>query len=223
MSAPRHEAFTLLELLVVVGLVAFLAGVFGLTFHNGNPASALQSAQGTVASLLAAARGEAALRQTRAMLVVDADAAGVHFLRGIHLAVESSPNSGQWQITGVGAVLPPGICVVPGTGALDGVTFAAAGSASGIWPVRRRSSLELAPAGRLAAGSENPAGKYLTMTAPLTALGNAGTGGGDKLVLAAARRTSTGVTFDQPELVRGVALSSYGMAILINDGPDFDF
>ena len=43
------------------------------------------------------------------------------------------------------------------------------------------------------------------------------------LVLAAARPTATGVVFDHPERVRGVVLSAYGVAVLVNDGPGFDF
>jgi hypothetical protein len=61
------------------------------------------------------------------------------------------------------------------------------------------------------------------MSALLAEPGPAGPGAGDKLVLSAARRTATGVNFDRPELLRGVVLSSYGVAIFINDAPGFDF
>lgn len=223
MPARTHHAFTLIELLTVIGIMALMATVLGLALREGSPAVALQSAQGTVASLLAAARGRAALSQNRSMLVVDADPAADSFLRGVHIAVETAPNSGQWLLTGDGTVLPRGIFVVPGSADMSGATFAASDGSTTPWPVERRSSLEMAPAGCVTPAAENPSGLYLGMTAPLTALGAAGTGGGDKLVLAAARRTAAGVIFDQPELVRGVALSSYGVAILVNDGPGFDF
>jgi len=223
MTAQRHPAFTLIELLVVIGLVAILAGALGLGLREANPSLALQSGQATVASLLAAARGQAALRQNRAILVVDADPAAENFLRGLHIAVESAPHSGRWRITGPGAVLPPGIYLVPGNAAFDGVTFTADGTPGNRWPAQRRSSLELAPPGDIAPSADNPAGMYLSMTVPLAEAGAPGSGAGDKLVLSAARRTATGVSFDRPEWVRGVALSSYGVAIFINDAPDFDF
>jgi prepilin-type N-terminal cleavage/methylation domain-containing protein len=223
MKAPRHPAFTLIELLVVIGLVALLAGALGLALREANPSLALQSAQASVASLLAAARGQAALQQNRTMLVVDADPAAGSFLRGLHLAVESAPHSGRWRITGPGAVLPPGIYVVPEKATFDGVMFTSVGNPGVPWPAQRCSSLGLAPPGRIAPSADNPAGKYLGMSALLAEPGPAGPGAGDKLVLSAARRTATGVNFDRPELLRGVVLSSYGVAIFINDAPGFDF
>jgi prepilin-type N-terminal cleavage/methylation domain-containing protein len=223
MPPRRHHAFTLIEMLAVIGIMALMAGVLGLALREGNPAVALASAQGTVAGLLAAARDQAVLSQNRAMLVVDADPADERFLRGIHVAVETERDSGQWRITGDDALLPSGIFFVPGTEGVSGATFAPGDGSAGAWPVGRRSSVEVAPPGRILPSAENQSGKYLGMTAPLAASDAAGAVGGGKLVLAAARRTSAGVIFDRPELVRGVALSSYGMAILINDGPGFDF
>jgi prepilin-type N-terminal cleavage/methylation domain-containing protein len=223
MPFRRHNAFTLIELLVVIGLMALLAGTLGLALRETSPSLALQSAQATVASFLAGARGEAALRQNRAMLVVDADRASERFLRGVSIAVESAPDSGHWRITGADAVLPQGIYVVPRDATLDGVAFAADGDTGSSWRAQRRSSLELARAGSIAPSAVNPAGRYLCMTAPLTPLGTASSGGGDKLVLATARRSSEGVRFDRPELLRGIALSSYGVALLINDATGFDF
>lgn len=218
----RH-AFTLIEVLTVIGIVALVAGVFGLAVRDGGPTVALQSAQGTVASLVTAARGQAALSQNRTMLVVNADPADDRFLRDIFVAIESAPNSGQWQIAADGALLPTGICVVPGTGNLAGAVFAADGDTARVWPVGRHSSLEMMPAGSILSAAENQSGQYLGMTSPFAAQGTPVTGGGDKLVLAPVRRTPTGVIFDHPELVRGVVLSAYGVAILVNDGPGLDF
>jgi prepilin-type N-terminal cleavage/methylation domain-containing protein len=223
MGAQHQSAYTLIELLVVIGLMALLAGALGLGLREANPSLALQSAQATVASLLAAARGQAALQQSRTVLVVDADPANGNFLRGLHIAIESAPHSDRWRITGPSAVLPPGIYVVPGIAALEGVTFSSAGTPGGRWPAQRCSTLELAAPGRIESSADNPEGKYLNMTAALA--GPDGTSGvaNDKLVLSAARRTATGLHFDRPEMLRGVVLSSYGVAIFINDAPGFDF
>ena len=214
------HAFTLIELLTVLGLIGLMTGVMGLAWRDGSPGIALESAQGTVVSLLAAARGQAVLHQNRAMLVVDADPAQELFLRGIHIAIETAPGSGRWWITGDGTVLPRGIYFVPGSGGVSGATLEAAPSG---WPDTRRSSTELLPGESIAPAPENPGGKYLGLVTPLTASGLPGAGGGDKLVLAIARRTTTGVIFAHPEQVRGVAVSAYGVAILINEGIGFDF
>lgn len=219
--SPR--AFTLIELLAVMSIMTLMAGICGLALQEGSPAVALQSAQGTVASLLAAARGQAAVNQNRSMLAVVADPANEHFLRSITIVVETAPNSGRWWIAGATTLLPRGIYFVPGTTDLPGAEFDGSAVPAGEWPVTRLSSLGVVPDGSITPPPEYPAGRYLGMVTPLTLSGLAGAGGGDKLVLASARRTSAGVIFDQPERVGGVALSCYGVAILISDAAGFDF
>lgn len=223
MHAPRHSAFTLVELLVVLGIMALMAGGLGLALQDGSPAVALESAQGTVASLVTAARGQAALSQRRTRLVVNADPADERFLRGILVAVESAPNSGQWRVAADGALLPRGIYVVPGSAGLAGTVFNAGAGTAGGWPDGRRSSLVMVPPESILPAPGNGTGIYLGMTSLLTGQGTTDSSGGGKLVLAAARLTSGGVNFEHPERVRGIVLSSYGVAILINDGPGFDF
>ncbi len=222
-TARSQPAFTLIELLTVMSTMTVLVGICGLALQEGSPAVALQSAQGTVASLLAAARGQAELNQNRAMLVVVADPANEHFLRSISIVVETAPNSGRWWIASEATLLPRGIYIVPGTADLSGAVFGGRDAPAGVWPATRLSSLEVVPDVSITPPPEYPAGRYLGMVKPLTAPGLAGGGGGDKLVLASARRTTAGVIFDQPERVGGVALSSYGVAILISDAAGFDF
>jgi len=222
MPLRMPRAFTLIELLVVIGITMLMAGVLGQTMRDGSPSAALQSGQGTVAGLLAAARLLAASNQTRVMLVVDADPAGDDFLRGVHVAIETPPDSLQWLIVGGDGLLPRGVFVVPGQEAVNGAVFPEGGVAEAVWPAGRRSSFELAPAGSVSVTAGNPSGVFLRMTSPLTVTGSAGTGGGDKIVLAAARRIPVGVIFEHPEWVRGIELSSYGTAILVNDGSGFD-
>ena len=221
MHPPRHNAFTLVELLTVLGIVILMAGSVGLAMRDGSPGAALESGQATLASMLAAARGAAALSHTRAMLVVDADPDDERFLRDFQVAIETPPHSDHWQITGPRAVLPQGIYVVPSDDDLEGVSFSPAHGGAVAWPPERRSTLTLMPEGSVALASENHADRYLGLLAPLAPSG--ATDGGGKVVLAAARRTPSAVVFERPEWVRGVAISRYGAAILINDGSGFDF
>lgn len=218
---PRH-AFTLIEVLVVMGLVAMFVGILGVAWRGDSPSLALESAQQTVASLLAAARGEAVLRQNRATLVVTADPGDECFLRRISIVVETAPGSGHWRMTGEGMLLPRGVYLVPGPGSvnLNGATMGSSDGAVGTWPVTRRSSLELAPMGLIEPEADSATGQYLYLVTPLGATGM--TGGEGKLVLAPARRTLAGLVFEHPEQVRGVSLSSYGVGTLINDAAGFD-
>lgn len=223
MTPSIQRAFTLVELLTVMGVMAFLAGGLGLALQGGGAGVALESAQSTVASLLAEARVQAIAGQVRTMLVVEADPASENFLRCLHIAVETGNNSGQWRISSPATAVSPGIFVVPGPERIEGVTFQAAADAGGTWPEARRSSLAILPLSSLAAPNGTPIGRFLGMTTPLSTQGGSGTGGGDKLILAVGRRSQTGVNFDQPDRVRGIAVSTYGVPILINDGAGFDF
>ena len=219
MSSRVARAFTLIELLVVLGLIALLMGGLGLGLREGQAAGALQTGQGMMASLLSAARGQAALTQRRVLLVVEAEAESEDFLRRIHLVYETTPGSDRWEGRSDGVLLPAGIFVVPGLANVSGAAFAA-GSAA--WPARRRSSLEPAMAGRITTPT-GQGGGYLRMTAPFEVAESGAAGGGERLVLAVARRTATGVEFANPEAVRGVVLSSYGVAVLVNEGVGFEF
>lgn len=223
MQPSLHRAFTLVELLTVLGIMAFLAGGLAFGLQGGGTGAALESAQSTMASLLAEARARAIQGDVRTMLVVEADPADGSFLRSLHIAVETGEDSGQWQIGPEATSLAAGIFIVPGAGNLDGVTFLAATEAGGGWPEARRSSVAILPPGSIAAPAGRTPGKYLGMTAPLSTRGESGTGGGDKFVLAVGRRGLSGVTFDHADRVRGIAVSSYGVPILINDGPGLDF
>jgi prepilin-type N-terminal cleavage/methylation domain-containing protein len=220
MHARSANAFTLIELLIVIGVISLLASATGLSLREGRPAAALQSAQGTVASLLSAARGQAALSQRRTILIVEGDSRREGFLRDIRIAIETGQDSGQWVLNGEGAVLPTGIYVVPGPMPPAGATL---NSATGAWPAGRLSSLQPAAAGSILSRERGPAGVYLQMSQPFGLAGTMRASGGDKWVLSPARRAPDKLIFTNPDWVRGVVLSSYGLAILINDGPGFDF
>jgi type II secretory pathway pseudopilin PulG len=123
-SAPK--AFTLLELLVVIGLVAgmtfFLFG--GLT--GGGRTMALQSAQATVANLFTAARTKAPATNRKTRLLINVDPAQPErYLRYLVLQVARQAGSSptDWDTVQT-AVLPPDTYVVPSS--LNGLVANAA-------------------------------------------------------------------------------------------------
>ena len=205
----------LIELLVVIGIIVLLIGALGLALRGGGGNVALQSAQGTLSSLIAATRSHAALSQSTAMLVVDADPASDGFLHTLHIAVQTA---GGWNFVG-DAVLPSGAYLVPGTPSIPGADCTPEDHS--VWPVKRVSTVG-APA-NLVVVSGGQSGSYIATTFSFTSAGTLATNGGDKLVLGTARRTSAiTLVFDQPAQVRGVILSVYGAPILINNATGFD-
>ncbi len=111
------RAFTLIELLTVVGLIVIFTGGIGLALSGrGGEGAALTSAQSLVASLVGATRAQAALHQTNARLLVYAqlpptgDAS--KYLRYLQVA-RLDTDGRTWVAAGDPVLLPLPICVVP--------------------------------------------------------------------------------------------------------------
>lgn len=118
--APLRRAFTLVELLVVIGLILIFMGGVGLAVAGrGGEGTALSNAQSLVAGLVGAARAQAALHQTRARLVVyaqmppAANADAAKYLRCLIVLREEPFDSGRYVAVGDPVTLPSPICVVP--------------------------------------------------------------------------------------------------------------
>lgn len=119
-SRSRQAAFTLVELLVVVGLIVVLAGAGALALAGrGGEGAALANAQNIVAGLVGATRAQAALHQTRARLVIygqippAANVDASKYLRTLVVLREDPVGSNRWVATGTPITLPTSICVVP--------------------------------------------------------------------------------------------------------------
>ena len=213
----RSSAFTLIELLVVIGLIGLLAGGLGVAMKNKNPGSGLRSAQSVLVSLLSSARGQSALNQVEAMILVQADPNKDNFLRSVKVVVQSATNSTTWQEVGGEVVLPEGIYVVPPVTNLTGAVLSCTNKT-----------------GRLSQFVENTTpditgvtGRYF-QSLHLTPLGSiakdtgAGTSQvkvtGGRMLVAAGRQTSANTwELDNEGPIRGFVVSSYGVATLIND------
>jgi type II secretory pathway pseudopilin PulG len=130
-NAPYlSPAFTLIELMVVVGLIMLMVG--GLSLSLGDTGgNSLASAQKMIGSLVGSARAQAAVNQTEARVLVygtrppsgDSD----KFLRLLQVFIANPEGSNTWVPVGSPVYLPRGLYVVP--------TSTAGLLASGvIWP-----------------------------------------------------------------------------------------
>ncbi len=229
----KRSGFTLIELLTVIAIIALVLGGFGLAlFRGGDRGVALQAGQSTLSSLLTGTRGQAILNQTNAMLVVDRDPASEGFLRSFRIAVETPQGSNRWRFVGVPATLPNEIFLVPRDTSYPGVTFgvtypATSLSTAFVTAAPYGTSGEiLDPDGNAHLGSFH---RLMGFTQRGVTVPNVGSGFGgptgtsaSRLVLSPARRTAPdAITFETPQLVRGLRVGTYGVATLINEPEGF--
>lgn len=229
-TMPRkHQGFTLIELLVVIGLIAVLAAGIGLSMRDGNPSASLRAGQNSLVGLLSSARGQAALNQTDAMLVVDVtDITNDQCLRAFQIVVRAGSGLDQWRPVGDPVLLPQGIYLAPPEGtSITGLSF------DGGWTAARKSKgFQSTAPGTLTERSYSatdypyyPTGaftgrSYLKFQS-FSALGTT-SGAGTLLVTAGKRKGAAEISLDNPELLRGVWVSRYGVATLINEAGTFD-
>jgi prepilin-type N-terminal cleavage/methylation domain-containing protein len=108
------RAFSLLELLVVVGLIAVLA-VTAIGTFGKNEATALRAAQASLANLVVAARTKAVATNRPVRLLINIDVGSPdRFLRKAVLQIQEGA---AWTTLGE-AAMPDGVYVVPGNFAL---------------------------------------------------------------------------------------------------------
>ncbi len=204
-----------------------MSGIFGLALREGRPGhSAVESAQATVAGLLAAARGQAASEpKPRACWSLRQILRTDHFLRGIHVAVESAPKFRS--LVDCGRRTPSwrsGVYLVPGAARRWTAQLFAAGRCTRPLNVAGWTPLLARMAGR----KYDFTGRQIIRLGQISGHERA-TDGASLSAADAGRETNSwwpsrwgdafpaGVIFEHPDQVRGIALSAYGVAILLND------
>jgi len=225
LRSSRSRAFTLLELLVVVGLISALA-LFVLGALQPGRGAALQAGQAIVANLLVAARTKAVATNRPVRLLVNfeptRDAPPIRYLRYVVLQFQAA--SGWQSVADV--FLPDGVYVVPGNGAVPTGFFGAMETA---WTKPDGSLLRSTALRESNAVNEAIDGARVErwLAFPLSAMGTTASSG--DLILAAGRPRSPAelapgespVELVDPEQVRGLTISQYGVATLIDSRAGF--
>ena len=228
--ARRNRAFTLLELLVVVGLTATLSFFLLGGLNGGGKAAALQTAQATLANLVSAARVKALASNGSARLLLNIDSAGTADpARFLHYAAIQMQVAGVWQPGPVVDVyLPEGVYVVPGNfTSIPAGLFSATTSTP--WTKTDGSALRSTAlrANQVLSATINGAAAEQWVSVSFASAGTTLQSG--DLILATGHRRTPGsfaegdspVELENPETVRGLTLSGYGLPALINDRASF--
>lgn len=212
------RAFSLVELLVAVGLIALMAAGIGVALRGSGSTSALQNAQGVVAGVVTAARMQAMAQNASVRIMIDADPASEGYLRTCRILVSTG---GAWRQAGSPATLPAGTYVVP-SAEIAGATFS---EVNGPWPEARRSSLTKSPeevplVSR--SGEDGNSERAVWTVFDFNGQGLPSLRGTVRLqlIVGVARRAADALVFENPELVRGVMVTDYGVPLLLNQGDE---
>ena len=221
-------AFTLLELLVVIGLMAVLAAVLIGGLAGGGKAAALQSAQAMLADLITTARIKAMAGEQSARLLIQVDAASPQrpsrYLRYVVLQTQAA---GGWR--SIAAVfLPDGVYVVPGNFGVLPVGLFAPGTAAA-WVKTDGTALRSTALrnGQIFSEVVNSMAPEFWVSIQFSPAG--GTAQSQDLIVASGHPRSPAalnpgdspVELENPASVRGLTLSVYGVPALINDRASF--
>lgn len=228
-SANSFKAFSLLEVIVAIGLVAGMTFLLIGSLAGGGKSVALQSAQATVANLVTGARTKASATNRKTRMLIHADAGQPdRFLRHLVLQIGRQPGPSPTDWDTVQTVsLAPEIYIVPG--ALSGlVEDASAWKRVSDPDADLVSDLFLNQTVSYRLEGDTLAqlwiGVAFTPNHTLAALGGGPPPKGS-IVIASGMLRAPGtyeagqppVRLVKPEAVRGLVLSAYGVPALLND------
>ena len=204
MRRHRQSAFTLIELLVVIGVIALMAGALLFGLSGGNSSVSLGTAQSSLASLLSAARSQAAIENREVAIMINADLNDRE--NYLHTMILAGFNGAEWEQIGDVVSLPANIYVVPPNGVPteQGVDFANAVSSA------------------LVSGKTLDGVPQFSVS--FSSLGKPDQTNGAIVFSTAVRQpesVSSPILFNNAEDVRGVIISAYGAVTFVDEKNGF--
>lgn len=119
MMGKAAKAFTLFEILIVLTVMAVIAGTTFLTLAKSTDDRALERGAEMLHSMVRVARTQAIMNGVHARLIVNLDTSDeASYLRRIGVMVEAA-DSGDWLAVDRGVSLPKGVYLVPQSGSVS--------------------------------------------------------------------------------------------------------
>jgi len=219
-SSRRPVAgFTLIELLVVIGVVSTLAAIVISGLAGTDKSTSLRSAQATVVNVLASARSRAMSSGRDVLFLVNDNPVDVTRYRRMLAVVNKADNTRVYSVT----FLPPGAYVVPYQAHFSAAMIQEGDS----WTTVEGASLTSSALSNVISCAVEGENSEAWESYPIYAEGTSNQQG--RIVVATGRERSPAdaaangspIMLVSPDQVRGVSVSFYGLARLINDRMGF--
>lgn len=211
-----RRAFTLIEMVVVIGVIGVLIGVGFAALRTSSPTTGLRIGQGQLVSMFTALRAQAALSGQTARLIIDAtNTDPVNYLRRIRVVTQDPADATNWILLNEGVLLPEGVFFVPpGAGSptlAEGGTWAASALRSNINSGNVATTFDV---------NDTP-GLYHWVQITARGTPSSAPPPPPRIVLGAGQRVGAlgtdYVGFLSSDLVRGIRWSQYGLTSVVND------
>lgn len=221
----RRRAFTLVELIVVISLIAMLGAGFGLALTHSGPSH--EAAQRSLFSIAQGLRGQAALKNEATALLVVGNQSKEGFLQRLDYAIAVPGTENTWKLTGASEWLPKDIFLVPAADhplvASKIITLEGGADA---WEKIETKGLKKdeATAAKRPVVKKPDGGTELTTYYKILEAKNDGKLKIDgKVALAQGHRTgSERITLTRPDAVLGLESSDYGAPLFLTGKDDFE-
>ncbi len=204
----NNKAFTLLELIVVIGVMAILAGILFSATNLNQQSTPLESAQQLLSQAFSNARAQAILKSNQSRLLIYAEApssddSSGKYLRYFKVVVETEPGSDQWETVLRGEYLPENAYMVPYAKALQSD-----------WPVDRPASIhDVTLVKHPVQDADGPLKTWLSYNFLSTGRVSKNY---YKLVLANGYLEDGKIEYSHEKKAIGIKLNSYGLQFMVN-------
>lgn len=167
-SHPRARGFSLVELLVVIGIISLMASLVGVALSSNNGANSVKASQRVLAGLVQSARTQALLKQESVRILIHADENDPSRYRRFAGLVYFDSDQQGWVAVNDGSLLPNGAYF-----AIDSInsTFTSDSTIAIEYP--RRTAQQIGSGDTYYYVEFNPNGTVVTPPAPIIAVQSA--------------------------------------------------